>query len=203
MNIALIALSRPLSLLSPSSLSLSFSLSRIPHHQLSGLYSPLLPPSHHHQLPAIFPPPSLPSFFLRMLAEVTNLQEGMVWHGMAWHGMAWHGVAWRGVAWRRRWWPDQEKSGVEWWGVLLSICLTTTIRGRKTEIWGWRGLHRGWGSRGLWDRDGGWRGRGVGVNIVMISPEFRSSGPMRRKRDTERKGGRERERAAAVLSPQP
>lgn len=44
-------------------------------------------------------------------------------------------------------------------------------------------------------------GGGVGVNIVMISPEFPSSGPMRRERDGERKGGRKKERAAAVLSP--
>lgn len=152
MNIALIALSRPLSLLSPSSLSLS----RIPHHQLSGLYSPLLPPHITANCRPFSPPLSLPSSFLQILAEVTNLQERVVC--------------------------------VCVWGGVLSICLTTTIMGRKTEIWGW-GVWRGWSSRGLWDKDGGWRGRGVGVNIVMISPEFRSSGPMRRERDRERKGG--------------
>lgn len=66
-------------------------------------------------------------------------------------------------------------------GEALSICLTTNIMGRKTEIWG----GGGGGSRG---------GGGFRVNIVMISPEFRSGG-----RETEReKGG---ERAAAVLSP--
>lgn len=82
---------------------------------------------------------------------------------------------------------------------MLSICLTTTIMGWKTEIWGFGGFGEAEAAGGLWDGDGGWRGRGVGVNIVMISPEFRSFGPMRRERDRERKGGRER--AAAVLSP--
>lgn len=37
----------------------------------------------------------------------------------------------------------------------------------------------------------------MGVNIVMISPEFPSSGPLKRERQREKR----EERAAAVLSP--
>lgn len=44
--------------------------------------------------------------------------------------------------------------------------------------------------RGWWVALGG----GVGVNIVMISPEFPSTGPMRRERDGEREKGGERKR---------
>lgn len=48
------------------------------------------------------------------------------------------------------------------------------------------------GGGGLWDKDGGWHERGVGVNMVMISLEFRSYGPMRGVRDREgEKGERE------------
>lgn len=61
------------------------------------------------------------------------------------------------------------------------------------------GMREGFGdSRGLWDGDSGWRGGGeVGVNTVMISPEFPSSGPLKRERQREKR----EERAAAVLSP--
>lgn len=50
---------------------------------------------------------------------------------------------------------------------------------------GWAGRPRQQGvmGRGWWVA---WaRGGGGGVNIVMISPEFSSSGPMRRERDRE------------------
>lgn len=83
-------------------------------------------------------------------------------------------------------------------GGVLSICLTTTIMGWKNrEMGGLEGLRQqGVMGRGWWVVL--WGRRGGGVNIVMISPEFRSSGPMGRGRGSERergrKGGRERER---------
>lgn len=65
-------------------------------------------------------------------------------------------------------------------GLLLpSICLTTTIMGWKTEMWG---EGRVWRQQGVMGQ-GWWVAWGGGVNIVMISPVFLSSGPMRRERD--------------------
>lgn len=60
---------------------------------------------------------------------------------------------------------------------------------------GWGGRLDGPGQQGVMGQRWwvAWEEGGAGVNIVMISPEFRSSRPMRRER--------ERERAAAVLSP--
>lgn len=83
------------------------------------------------------------------------------------------------------------------------VCLTTTIIGRKTEIW--KGAGGGWASRGLQDRDGVWRqGGAVRVNIVMISPELRPSELMRRRRrDTQRKKRRKSKQLLSCHRRQP
>lgn len=127
MNIALIALSRPLSLPLPFIPSRSHPSPPIvwPSPARSS------PSPHPHQLQATPPPPppqllSLPpsSSSFRMLVEVTNLQEGVK---------------------RRRWGR----------GCLLSICLTTTIMGRKTAeirggVWEGRPRQQGVMGRGWW-----------------------------------------------------
>lgn len=141
MNIALIALSRPLS---PPSIPLS--------HPSPAIVWPLLPPlssSHHRQLWAIFPS-TISSFFFSLDASGGHKFT-------------------------------RERRGGGGVAVYLS---NNHHHGAENP------MNQCRSSRGLWDREGGWRGRRAGVNIVMISPEFRSSGPMRRESDRERKRGR-------------